>query len=138
MVKNSENSGSGLNEKRGLIEKMAAGNISDHELRRQIKAFGEDVGPVTDTTRGPLLRKLKRLQNEQRSKQTSQSKKDVAPSSPQEAPQEIEAPQGSASSKITVRNLPFLVVPWFGITSVVCTIDALFVLLRPHTLPGGK
>lgn len=55
---------------------MAArgGNISDVELRRQLKAFGEDVGPVTDTTRPFLLRKLKRLQNEQRSNKSSAEK----------------------------------------------------------------
>ena len=55
---------------------MAArdGDISDVELRRQLKAFGEDVGPVTDTTRPFLLRKLKRLQNEQRSNKSSAEK----------------------------------------------------------------
>lgn len=55
---------------------MAArdGNISDVELRRQLKALGEDVGPVTDTTRPFLLRKLKRLQNEQRSNKSSAEK----------------------------------------------------------------
>lgn len=55
---------------------MAArdGNISDVELRRQLKAFGEDVGPVTDTTRPFLLRKLKRLQNEGKSNKSSAEK----------------------------------------------------------------
>lgn len=55
---------------------MAArdGNISDVELRRQLKALGEDVGPVTDTTRPFLLRKLKRLKNEQRSNKSSAEK----------------------------------------------------------------
>ncbi|KAL9972027.1 hypothetical protein ACROYT_G018266 [Oculina patagonica] len=55
---------------------MAArdGNISDVELRRQLKALGEDVGPVTDTTRPFLFRKLKRLQNEQRSNKSSAEK----------------------------------------------------------------
>lgn len=40
---------------------MAAsdGDISDAELRRQLKAFGEEPGPVTPSTRGFLLRKLK-------------------------------------------------------------------------------
>ena len=109
-------------------QKMAAGAISDPELRRQLKAFGEDVGPVTTTTRSPLLRKLKRLQNEHRRSQSPQNEIDFAPSSSQGAPQ----------SATPARNLPFLVVLWLGITSVVCNIDALFVLLRPHTLPGGK
>ena len=114
---------------------MAAVEISDAELRRQLKAFGEDVGPVTLTTRSPLLRKLKRLQNEHKESQPPQNKIDFAPSSFQGAPQ-----SGTPSKilKITARNLPFLVVLWFGITSVVCIVDASFVLLRPHTLPGGK
>lgn len=109
---------------------MADGEISDPELRRQLKAFGENVGPVTATTRSPLLRKLKRLQNEYKSSQPPQNKRDFAPSSSQGA---LGPP-----SRITARNLPFLVVLWLGITSIVCIIDALFVLLRPHTLPGGK
>lgn len=49
-------------------------NISDVELRRQLKAFGEDAGPVTDTTRPFLLRKLKRLQNEGKSNKSSAEK----------------------------------------------------------------
>ena len=40
-------------------------DISDVELRRQLKALGEDVGPITDSTRTFLFRKLKRLRNEQ-------------------------------------------------------------------------
>ena len=107
---------------------MAAG-ISDPELGRQLKAFGEDVGPVTASTRSPLLRKLRRLQNEYNSSRPPQDKRDFGPSSSQRAPQ---------SGPPSARNLPFLVVLWLGITSVVCIMDALFVLLRPHTLPGGK
>lgn len=42
------------------------------------------------------------------------------------------------SNMTTVRILPFWVTVWLGITSTTCTIDSLFVLLRPHTLPGGK
>ncbi|XP_068718898.1 inner nuclear membrane protein Man1-like [Montipora capricornis] len=55
------------------LSKMAAkyGDISDDELRRQLTALGEDVGPVTPTTRSFLLRKLKRLQNEGRSTRAS-------------------------------------------------------------------
>lgn len=55
---------------------MAAtdGDISNVELLRQLKAFGEEPGPVTATTRGLLLRKLKKLQNEQSSKETSTRK----------------------------------------------------------------
>ena len=55
---------------------MAArdGNISDAELRRQLKAVGEDVGPVTDTTRPFLVRKLKRFQNEQKGNKSSAEK----------------------------------------------------------------
>ena len=36
------------------------------------------------------------------------------------------------------RNLPSWVAFWLLLTAVVCTIDALFIILRPHTLPGGK
>ena len=45
---------------------MAATDIiSDADLRRQLNALGEDVGPITNTTRPFLIRKLKRLRNEQ-------------------------------------------------------------------------
>lgn len=44
---------------------MAANNtITDEELRAQLLELGENVGPVTATTRPLLLRKLKKLQNE--------------------------------------------------------------------------
>lgn len=36
------------------------------------------------------------------------------------------------------RNLPFWVAVWLLISSILVTIDALFVILRPRTLPGGK
>lgn len=56
--------------------KMAArdGDISDEELRRQLKALGEDVGPVTDNTRSFLFRKLKRLRNQQGSSRLRKEK----------------------------------------------------------------
>ncbi|CAH3045954.1 unnamed protein product [Pocillopora meandrina] len=55
---------------------MAAsdGDISDAELRRQLKALGEEPGPVTPSTKGLLLRKLKRLQNERGSNATPPKK----------------------------------------------------------------
>ena len=34
-------------------------------------------------------------------------------------------------------KLPSWIYCWFVISFIVCTIDALFVLLRPRTLPGG-
>ena len=44
---------------------MAANNtITDDQLRAQLLELGENVGPVTATTRPLLLRKLKKLQNE--------------------------------------------------------------------------
>ena len=39
---------------------------------------------------------------------------------------------------IMQRSLPSWVVFWLFVTGVVCTIDALFIILRPHTLPDGK
>lgn len=36
------------------------------------------------------------------------------------------------------RILPFWVAVWLFISSIIVTIDALFVLLRPHSLPDGK
>ena len=36
------------------------------------------------------------------------------------------------------RSLPSWVVFWLFVTGVVCTIDGLFIILRPHTLPDGK
>lgn len=35
-------------------------------------------------------------------------------------------------------RLPRWVLGWFYTTAVVCTWDASFIFLRPHTLPGGK
>lgn len=55
---------------------MAANNtITDEELRAQLLELGENVGPVTGTTRPLLLRKLKKLQNEGTARAKS-SKKD--------------------------------------------------------------
>ena len=55
---------------------MAAsdGDISDAELRRQLKALGEEPGPITPSTKGLLLRKLKRLQNTRGSNATPPKK----------------------------------------------------------------
>ena len=36
------------------------------------------------------------------------------------------------------RSLPSWVVFWLFVTGIVCTIDGLFIILRPHTLPDGK
>lgn len=48
--------------------------VHDEELRRKLLALGEDVGPITDTTRSFLLRKLKRLENEAKTRRVSQEK----------------------------------------------------------------
>jgi len=42
---------------------MAAGSFSDEELRRELKSHGISVGPITETTRNVLLRKLNNLRN---------------------------------------------------------------------------
>ena len=104
----------------------------DAELRRELQAFGEDVGPVTDTTRPVLRRKLERLKNEQKSKKRPKME-DFAPS----PTLDNSSTKVKAVSK-AVRNVPFWVAVWLALSSIVCTIDALFILLRPHTLPGGK
>lgn len=48
--------------------------ISDGELRRKLTALGEDVGPITPTTKSFLMRKLKRLQNEAKTSRGSKEK----------------------------------------------------------------
>ena len=55
---------------------MAAldGDISVAELSRQLRALGEVPGPITPSTKGLLLRKLKRLQNERGSNVTPPKK----------------------------------------------------------------
>ncbi|XP_041358250.1 uncharacterized protein LOC121375085 [Gigantopelta aegis] len=40
--------------------------------------------------------------------------------------------------KRSARLLPGWVVVWFFVTAIICIYDALFIFLRPHTLPGGK
>ncbi|KAH3839005.1 uncharacterized protein LOC127879452 isoform X2 [Dreissena polymorpha] len=35
-------------------------------------------------------------------------------------------------------KMPMWMVIWFYATAIICTIDASFIVLRPHTLPGGS
>lgn len=37
-----------------------------------------------------------------------------------------------------MHELPGWIVWWFYLTAVICTIDASFIVFRPHTLPGGS
>ncbi|WAQ99651.1 hypothetical protein MAR_024024 [Mya arenaria] len=37
----------------------------------------------------------------------------------------------------STNRMPGWMVVWFYITAIICTIDASFVVFRPHTLPGG-
>ena len=46
---------------RKLVLGMSSGLVSDAELRRQLLALGEQVGPITDTTRALYQRKLMKL-----------------------------------------------------------------------------
>lgn len=61
---------------RANLLKMAArdSDISDDDLRRQLQALGEKVGPITQSTRPVLVRKLTRLVNEPKNTRISKEK----------------------------------------------------------------
>lgn len=40
-------------------------------------------------------------------------------------------------SVLSRNQLPSWIVTWFYTTAIICTIDASFIVFRPHTLPGG-
>ncbi|KAK7464012.1 hypothetical protein BaRGS_00037976 [Batillaria attramentaria] len=43
-----------------------------------------------------------------------------------------------AADKQSAFRLPGWVLGWFYATAAICTYDASFIVLRPHSLPGGK
>lgn len=55
------------------MQAKASGGYSDAELRSELKKLGHDAGPITDTTRGLYLEKLKRLRSTTASASTNGS-----------------------------------------------------------------
>lgn len=70
---------------------MATSTISDDELRNQLEQLGVKVGPITDSTRPLLLRKLKRLQKEGAGK-AKEVKKDTRRKSPPSSVKKRQSP----------------------------------------------
>lgn len=71
----------------------------DEELRSQLKKFGFRAGPITDTTRGLYLEKLKKL-NSSKTSETTATKSVTEPScSKQPQVQEVTPPPNSSPSK---------------------------------------
>jgi len=60
---------------------MATNKLSDEELRRELQNAGINVGPVTDSTRPLLLRKLQKLQKEGKGSVKNRSNRKSTPSS---------------------------------------------------------
>lgn len=78
----------------------ATENISNAELRRQLRDLGEDVGPVTASTRSLYLSKLKRLKN---SRETRTVLKTTVPTG---VKGKAKSPSGKRSPQIKGRSSP--------------------------------
>ncbi|XP_048589660.1 inner nuclear membrane protein Man1 isoform X2 [Nematostella vectensis] len=61
---------------------MAASRLTDAELRQKLKDLGENVAPVTPTTRPLLLKKLKKLQQSPRASPKATRKSTPKPRTP--------------------------------------------------------
>lgn len=91
---------------RPLVFNMSSSLISDAELRRQLLALGEPVGPITDTTRALYQRKLMRLRGKSKPYSSNSNRRTPGSGrlhSPAQSARTPNAPVINASSRPTNR-----------------------------------